>query len=214
MGTLNKETAIGYARVSTVDQSEGYSVAAQRNRIEAYALSRGWVLADVCIDDGYTTRKRRPAFDAMLERVASEGINHVVVVRLDRAGRSALDLLRLYEALEALGTSLVSIEEGIDTSTPVGRFLRTILAAVAELERDMVSERTRAAMAEAKRQGVRMGRPLIVSDETTAAILALRRAKTSYPKIIKALEAGGVAPLAGKAWYPSTVQRICRRHGL
>jgi DNA invertase Pin-like site-specific DNA recombinase len=82
---------------------------------------------------------------------------------------------------------------------------------VAELERDMVSERTRAAMAEARRQGKVLGRPVIIDDDVTDRILALRTAGTSYPKICQALEVAAVDPPSGLRWYPSTVARVCKR---
>jgi DNA invertase Pin-like site-specific DNA recombinase len=95
----------------------------------------------------------------MIEDVLGDGIQYIVVKRLDRFGRKAGELLTLLDALERKGVAVVSIDDNIDTSTPSGRLLRTILAGVAEFERDLIRERTKAGLAVARAKGKWVGRP-------------------------------------------------------
>lgn len=205
--------AVGYVRVSTLDQArEGWSLPAQRRRIAAYCAAKGWELVETYADEGVSAQAERPEFDRMVAEVLADGVSHVVALKLDRLGRSAVGLLNLYDALERKGLSLVTIEDGIDTSTPMGRFLRTVLAAVAELERDTISERTKIGMAEAKRQGKRMGRPPALDEDTVARIVAEHRGGTSLSAIAAGLNDEGVpTAMGGAKWHASTVRSVLVR---
>jgi site-specific DNA recombinase len=154
--------AVGYARLSKGGDKEHYSIDAQRQAIGAYCQARGWDLVRVYMDDGVSgavAPDERPAMRQMIDDVLGDGIHYIVVKRLDRFGRKASDLLSLLDALERKGVAVVSIDDNIDTSTPSGRLLRTILAGMAEFERDLIRERTKAGLAVARQRGKWVGRP-------------------------------------------------------
>lgn len=190
--------AVGYVRVSTDDQvREGWSLDAQRHRIAGYCQAHSWDLVEVYADEGVSAAKERPEFDRMVAEVLADGVSHVVALKLDRLGRSAKGILDLYDKLERKGVGLVCIQDGIDTSTPTGRLLRTILAAVAEFERDVISERTKIGMAEAKRRGATFGKRSALSQEVVARIVGERAQGTSLPRIAEGLNRDGVPPRPG-----------------
>ena len=143
-----------YARVSTGEQTP----APQLDALRAYAAARGLEAVEH-VDHGESGRKdRRPALDALMADVRARRVDAVAVVKLDRLARSVRHLCELAAELDALGVALVVLDQAIDTSTPSGRFLFHVLAAVGELECEMIRERTRAGLAAAKRRGVRLGR--------------------------------------------------------
>jgi len=148
-----KKAAI-YIRVSTQEQAkEGYSIAAQRNRLIDYCNAKNWVIQDVYIDDGYTgTNINRPALKAILNNL--DNIDIVLVYKLDRLSRSQKDVLFLVEE-EFLKKEIdfVSLLESFDTSTPFGRAMLGILAVFAQLERDTIVERLKLGKEQRAREG-------------------------------------------------------------
>lgn len=145
-----------YARVSTSDQRPEVQV----HTLTEYARACGLAIAETYVDHGVSGAKdRRPALDALLRDARRRRFDVLAVVKLDRLARSTRHLTNLAAELEAVGVDLVVLDQNIDTTTPAGRFLFNTLAAVAELERDLIRERTRAGMAAAKRRGARIGRP-------------------------------------------------------
>lgn len=207
--------AVGYVRVSTVDQAEqGYSLDAQRQRIAAYCEAKDWELVEIYADEGVSAVKVRPEFERMVAEVLADGVSHVVALKLDRLGRRASDLLALYDRLETKGVGLVFVEEGIDTSTPTGRLMRTLLAAFAEFERDLISERTRIGMAEAKSQGARFGRQSTLDPGVRARIQVMKEAGGSLAGIARTLNEEGVPTGQGGArWYASSVKAVLETGG-
>jgi DNA invertase Pin-like site-specific DNA recombinase len=158
----DRPKAVGYARLSKDGDREHYSIEAQCQAIESYCQARGWLLVRIYKDRGVSGAIRptdRPEMARMIEDVLGDGIQYIVVKRLDRFGRKAGELLTLLDALERKGVAVVSIDDNIDTSTPSGRLLRTILAGVAEFERDLIRERTKAGLAVARAKGKWVGRP-------------------------------------------------------
>jgi DNA invertase Pin-like site-specific DNA recombinase len=147
-----------YARVSTTDQNTEN----QLGPLREYARARGWTVSEY-VDHGISgTRERRPALDAMLAAARARRLDAVVCVRLDRLARSTRHLLTLAAELEALGVDLVATEQAVDTTTPAGRLLFTVLGAIAAFERDLIVERVRAGIARARAQGKHLGRPRTV----------------------------------------------------
>lgn len=147
---------VAYTRVSSDEQAtEGYSLADQERQCRAYPVAHEWpAVAEVYCDAGVSGATReRPALSRLLADARAGTIGRVICTKLDRMSRRAVDLLAIEHELDAYGVERVYIKDGIDTSTPVGRLLRTVLAAVAELERDMILERTKAGMAEKVRRG-------------------------------------------------------------
>ena len=219
--------AAGYIRVSTAEQAEeGLSLGEQERRIRAHADAQGWQLVAVYADRGVkgsVPLGERPA-GAQALAAGGEAIDRLVVLKLDRLGRSAPDLLSVIGRLTACGCHVVSISEAIDTATATGRLLRTVLAGVAEFERDRISERVRdvgRARAAAGRAhgglrpyGYRFaddGSGLVVV-EAEAAIV--RRIFSEYLSgrsqlaIARDLARDGVATARGGSWHQGTVRGI------
>jgi DNA invertase Pin-like site-specific DNA recombinase len=144
-----------YARVSTTDQTP----APQLDALRAFAAARGWAAVDF-VDHGVSgARERRPALDALLAAVRARKVDVVACVKLDRLARSTHHLVSLAKELEALGVDLVVLDQAIDTTTPAGRLLFHVLAAIAQFERELIVDRVKAGIRRAKAQGRRLGRP-------------------------------------------------------
>lgn len=168
-----------YARVSTLDQDPEM----QLDELRAVARQRGWSVTEY-IDHGVSgARMRRPGLDRLLADAQAGRINLVVVWRLDRLGRSLVDLLRILHDLSRWNVNFLSLRDaGIDTTTAVGRLLIQLIAAFAEFERAIAIERTRAGLARARARGVQFGRPPrddLTAQQAEAAVAqhgSLRRA--------------------------------------
>ena len=143
-----------YARVSTLDQNPEN----QLEDLRRYVVRRGWQLIPY-IDHGVSGMKdRRLALNEMLQAARKRQIDVVVVWRLDRLGRSLKHLIDTLQELNALGVAFVSLNEGIDATTPAGRLQMHILGAIAEFERERIRERVIAGLARVKARGQRLGR--------------------------------------------------------
>ncbi len=146
-----------YIRTSTLDQDGQAQLHALRRAAEA----RGWVSARELIDLGHSGAKpSRPALDELRRAAAKGEVRVVMVAGLDRLGRSLRDLLVLLDELTAAGCAVVSLRESIDLTTPSGRLLVQLIAAMAEFERSLIVERVRSGMARARAQGTRSGKPI------------------------------------------------------
>ncbi len=155
--------AIGYIRVSTEEQARGgVSLDAQAERVRAYAAMQGLELREIVRDEGVSGAKpmgKRPGGPA-LEQALRGGVRHVVALKLDRMFRTALEALTTAETWERKDVALHLVDQGgtsINSGGAMGRFFFTMLAAVAEMERNMIRERTAAALAHLKAQGKRVG---------------------------------------------------------
>lgn len=156
---MRKKAAL-YIRVSTDAQfEEGYSVDAQKEMLEAYCRSRGWKNYEFFIDGGFTgSNIERPAMQRMIDEVRHGRISAVVVYKLDRLSRSQKDTLYLIEdVFNPSGTDFTSLNENLDTATPMGRAMLGIMSAFAQLERETIRERTRMGMKERVKEGLWMG---------------------------------------------------------
>lgn len=196
---------VAYVRVSTDEQSaSGLGLDAQRATIEAWAAMRGAELVGTCED--VCSSKVKPASRAGWSEAIAMAAEHracIVVARLDRLGRDARHILDVIE-----GTVAVSaVDVGIDGTTPAGRATWTMLAAAARLERDLIAERTRDALAAKKARGARLGRPSRTSGDVLARVRAERDAGRTWQAIADGLNVDGVATTRGGAtWRPSSVR--------
>ena len=151
-----KRAAI-YVRVSTVEQDTDL----QETELRQYAESRGWGCV-VYRDKGQSGAKNdRPALNSMLNDLRRRKFDVILVWALDRLARSLKQLLTIGEECQSLGVDLVSLRQNIDTTLPAGRLTFQILGAVAEFERELLRERVRAGMAQARRTGKHVGRPAL-----------------------------------------------------
>jgi DNA invertase Pin-like site-specific DNA recombinase len=149
-----------YVRVSTGVQNEDMQV----NELGEYGQFRKWQTVETYSDKMTGAKDKRPALDRLMADARRGKFDVVAVWRFDRFARSTSHLLRALEEFAALGIDFVSLRESIDTSTPTGKMIFTVLAAVAELERSTIRERVIAGQKAAKRRGVRFGRPAVHVD--------------------------------------------------
>ena len=169
-----------YARVSTTNH--GQDVTLQTRELKQFAGARGWRLVDSYLDLGISGSKdKRPELDRLMADAHRRKFDVVIVWKFDRFARSVSHLLRALETFNALGISFVSLSEQMDTTTPAGKMVFTVLGAVAELERSLIVERVRAGLRNARAKGKTLGRPRTAVD--TAKIDRLRASGLSWPKI-------------------------------
>ena len=154
-----------YARVSTTNH--GQDVSMQTRDLEQFAQARGWRLVDSYLDLGISGSKdKRPQLDRLMADAHKRRFDIVIVWRFDRFARSVSHLLRALETFNALGIAFVSLSEQMDTTTPTGKMIFTVLGAVAELERSLIVERVRAGLRNARAKGKTPGRPRKIVDHS------------------------------------------------
>jgi DNA invertase Pin-like site-specific DNA recombinase len=176
-----------YARVSTANN--GQSPEMQLRELREYCERRGWEIAGEYIDVGISGSKdKRPALDKLMADAHKRRFDVVAVWKFDRFARSVSHLLRALDTFRVLGIEFVSLSESLDTATPAGRMVFTVLGAVAELERSLIAERVRAGLRNARAKGKRLGRPRVIVDR--ARIGRFRAQGLSWAKIAAELGIG------------------------
>ena len=185
-----------YARVST--SNHGQDVGMQVRELREYCQRRGWTVAGEYLDIGISGAKdRRPELDRLMQDAHRRKFDVVLVWKFDRFARSVSHLLRALETFSVLGLGFVSLSESLDTSTPAGKMVFTVLGAVAELERSLIAERVRAGLRNARSKGKRLGRPRVDVDRRQ---IALHRAEgKSWATICR--ETGLSSGTAKRAFY-------------
>ena len=174
-----------YARVSTVDQK----CEMQLRELREYCIRRGWEIAGEYVDTGWSgTKASRPQLDRLMKHAGEHQFDCVVVWKLDRFGRSVLNLVESLNKLASAGVRFIATTQSIDTdeSNPTSRLMLYILAAVAEFEREMIRERVVAGLASAKHRGQQLGRRKLLFDRER--VLNLHRAGKSIREIAAALD--------------------------
>jgi DNA invertase Pin-like site-specific DNA recombinase len=176
-----------YARCSTAHN--GQDPATQTRELREYVEHRGWKLAGEYVDAGISgTKEKRPELDRLMTDAHRRRFDCVVVWKFDRFARSVSHLLRALEGFRSLGIEFVSFSEQMDTSTPAGKMVFTVLGAVAELERSLIVERVKAGLRNAKAKGKRLGRPKTIVD--TRRVAALRAQGFGWKKISREMGIG------------------------
>ncbi len=200
------KTAI-YARVSTANN--GQSPEMQLRELREYIDRRDWKIAGEYVDTGISgAKEKRPELDRLMADAHRRRFDAIVVWKFDRFARSVSHLLRALETFKALGIEFVSLSEQVDTSTPTGRMIFTVLGAVAELERSLIAERVRAGLRNARAKGKKLGRPRTNVD--AAKIARLRRTGASWAKISAQLGIGrGTAYRALQSLPKNRPKKIC-----
>lgn len=228
MNSSKQPIAVGYIRVSTETQAtEGVSLEAQRAKIAAWCEVNGFTLAAVHVDAGLSGGRadNRPELQAALA-AACKAKAALVVYSLSRLARSTADTLAISNRLDKAGADLVSLSERIDSTSAAGKMIFRMLAVLSEFEKDLIAERTTAALSHKKSKGERTGSvPFgftlagdgiqLIPDDAEQAVLVtirqLRAAGESMRAIAAELNRQGVATKNGKPWVHSTIQRILER---
>lgn len=174
-----------YARISTHDQK---TLSLQLNQMRRYVKDRGWRVA-LEIKDVGSGAQERPQREDLLKAARKREIDLVLVWKLDRWGRSLVDLVTTLQELSGLGVGFISLTEALDLTTPTGRAMTGLLAVFAEFEREILRERVKAGIAHARSQGRVFGRP------KTAALQAekirkLKREGMNHSAIARTLKIG------------------------
>jgi DNA invertase Pin-like site-specific DNA recombinase len=211
--TRGVQKVIGYTRVSTDEQAGSRAgLAAQRAAILAEAERRGWQLVEIIEDAGYSARDlHRPGVQTALDALREKRADTLVVAKLDRLSRSILDFAGLMDRATREHWALVALDLGVDTTSPAGEAMANVMATFAQLERRLIAQRTKEALAQKRAVGVRLGRPRQLADRVRRRIVAERAAGQTLAAIANGLNRDAV-PTAqgGRRWYPSTVRAVLR----
>jgi site-specific DNA recombinase len=221
-----------YIRVSTDEQAqEGYSIPAQRNRLEAYAISQGWEIVQWYVDEGESAKDlNRTDLKRMLKAVEHGLFDCVLVYRLDRLTRSVLDLYKLLNIFEKYNVKFKSATEVYDTTTAIGRLFITLVAALAQWERENLGERVRMGMQQKAKEGKwtvsvpPLGYELKEANKDDEINLKINHQEAAIVKeiyslylsgmgmwkITRNLNERGLYPRSGKAWGQNPIQYILK----
>jgi DNA invertase Pin-like site-specific DNA recombinase len=221
--------AVGYIRVSTEDQArEGVSLDNQRAKIQAYCNLKDLELTGIIEDAGVSAKNlNRTGVQQVIESACKKKVDAVVVYKLDRMFRSTVDALETTRKFDKWGVSFHSIQETLDTQSAMGRFLFNHKAGLAEMERGIIGERTRAALRHKRAKGEKTGGDvpygynvdeagILIRNETEQKAIRLihqlRLKGYSLRTICRELEREGHKTKTGKtAWNPKTVSMILKR---
>ena len=181
---MSAPTVAVYCRVSTTDQS----CELQLRELQEYATRRGWEIVAEFVDSGWSGAKAsRPELDRLMRDAALRRFDVLLVWKLDRFGRSVLNLSQALAALDSYGVRFIAVSQGVDTdaSNPTSRLLLNILSSVAEFEREMIRERVAAGVRNARAKGKQVGRKRAVFDQSR--VMGLCQAGSSVRQIAEAL---------------------------
>jgi len=212
-----------YTRVSTEDQArEGFSLPAQRERLDAYCKARDWTGVAAYVDDGYSGRDiRRPAYQRMMEE--RDRWDTILVVKMDRIHRNARNFMEMMDRLNSWGKDFASATESLDTTTAMGRFVMDIIQRIAQLESEQIGERVYMGMAQKAKAGAGIlgfNAPLgyrivdgrLVVEPSEARIVQTMfdlclRGKT-LDEVAAEMDRRGATTKRGTRWNPTKVYRI------
>lgn len=221
------KTAI-YIRVSTEEQvKEGYSISAQLQKLKAFCISQEWEVAGIYADEGISAKDmKRPELQRMLKDIKEEKVECVLVYRLDRLTRSVFDLYKLLEVFEGYDCKFKSATEVYDTTTAMGRMFITIVAALAQWERENMGERISFGFVEKARQGKyahnfapigydlnKEESKLYINEkesETVKKIYHLYQSGHGFGRVAKELNKRGIYTKEGNEWTDNTTMKIIR----
>lgn len=221
--------AVGYIRVSTAEQAEqGISLSSQRAKIEAYCVTKDLELTGIIEEGGKSAKDlKRPGFQKVLGMVKRKEVGAVIILKLDRAFRNTVDALQTTQDFDKKDVALHSINESLDTKSAMGKFFFTLTAALAEMERGIVSERTKAALAHKKANGQRYGEipfgyelegdklvKCAAEQKALAKIKRLRKCGLSYQKVADMLNQASVPTRNGKPWAKGWLHKLATGKGI
>jgi DNA invertase Pin-like site-specific DNA recombinase len=199
---------LGYVRVSTEEQERsGLGVEAQENAIRRDCERRGWTV-EIVADLGRSGKHVNPELRRALDLLSTGQFDGLVVAKLDRLARSVRHASAIIDDAQDKGWSLVVLDNALDLTTPGGRAMAQMLATFAELEREMISTRTKEALAARSRRGERNGRRSAIPAAVLRRIVVARDAGSSFIAIASDLTNDGVlTPTGLPTWAESTVRR-------
>jgi DNA invertase Pin-like site-specific DNA recombinase len=201
---------IAYCRVSTSEQAiSGLGLADQEQRIREMAKPHGWKIVQLIRDEGQSAGNLdRPGLHRALALLAAGRADGLVVAKLDRLTRSTIDFGMLIEWFRDAGRTLVLLDLNVDTSTAGGELVANVIVSVAQWERGVISERTRAALAQLRAEGRPTGRPAVADDtELIAEIKSMKAEGLTLRQICDDLNGRQVPTMRGAArWSPSALQ--------
>jgi len=176
-----------YARVST--KNHGQTPETQLVALREYVANRKFEVVHEYVDTGFSGAKdRRPQLDRLMRDAKLKKFDAVVVARFDRFARSTRHLILALEEFHSLGIDFISLNESVDTSTPMGKMVFTVIGAVAEQERSLIKERVMMGLERARKQGKQLGRPKTIVDREK--VIRLREEGLSLRKIAEKLGIG------------------------
>jgi len=202
---------LGYRRVTTLEQGgNGASLEGQRGAIVAEVDRRGWTLIEVVSEVASgKAADRREQLQETLTRLDRGEADVLVIARLDRLTRSLLDFAAIVERAQAGGWSLVAVEQSFDLTQPEGRLMAGVLATFSQYERDLISARTRDALAVKRAQGIHTGRRSTLPAEVITRVRRERKAGATLQAIADGLNRDQVATgQGGRCWHPSSVRTV------
>ena len=208
---------IGYARVSTDEQaSHGHSLAAQEAKLRAYAGLYELELVQVVVDAGQSAKTlKRPGLQQVLSALRACHAEGILVAKLDRLTRSVRDLGILLDDYFAKGVSLLAVAEQVDTRSATGRMMLNLMTTMAQWEREVIGERTSAALQHLKRTGRRLGQTVLEASDQGARAAARARALRAEGRTLRciatALHAEGYPTKRGGVWAPEQVRLLLSR---
>ena len=212
--------AIGYIRVSTDEQAkEGVSLENQEQKIRDYCKLKDFEILEIIQDAGISAKNlRRPGAQKVLEMASNKMVDAVVVYKLDRMFRSTVDALETTKQFDKWNVSFHSIEESLDTKSAMGKFFFTLIAALAEMEREIIGERTRDVLQRKKANGEVYGNvpfgfkkfkgKLLNHDaeqKVVQTVLGMRQKGLNYSRISRELNHMGLKTKKGNQWFPLLV---------
>ncbi|MCZ4581920.1 MULTISPECIES: recombinase family protein [Gordonia] len=209
--TAPAATAVAYLRVSTEEQAtSGAGLAAQRAAIEAEATRRGLTIVEFFSDEGISGKAiaNRPALAEAIAAVEAGQAESLMVAKLDRLSRSVADASRLLDQASRNGWRVLSADLAVDQTTPAGEAAASMMIVFSQLERRLISQRTKDALAQKRAQGVRLGRPSETPAEVTRRIVDAKARGLSLRAIAAELSEAGIATARGGMWRASTVKAV------
>ena len=213
-----KRATVGYVRVSTDDQAEnGVSLAAQEERLRAYAVATGRELDEIVVDAGESAKTvNRPGLQRIFAGIRAGEIGAVVILKLDRLTRSVRDLGEILDLAARRDVALVSVSESLDTASAAGRMVVNMLGVVAQWEREATAERTAFALAHKRRQrvvygptpfGYRREGARLLAEPATIALRDEARRMLDDGSSLRQVGAW-LRERVGGRWHPQTVKAM------
>lgn len=202
---------IAYSRVSTEEQGEsGLGLEAQDMAMRHHCNAQGHRIASAFTEARSSVRER-PVLEGILDSLDRRDADGLIVAKLDRLARSVVDFGLMLRRAEAFGWTITALDLGVDTTNATGRMVANVLMAVSQWEREIIGERTKAALAAKKARGERLGRAPEVSPFTEYRMLQLSDSGYTFRDIASQLQLERYLPPRGGSWSTSTIARCLKR---